>query len=449
MLHSIKQTVFKRLSFLDEHTLEVFTKSSSSMIVRISGVGVGFIVSVALGRTIGPDGLGIINLSNKAVSLLMIVVMLGMNNVVRKEVAIAYEQENWHHVANTIYTALVVNIPLAIGISVIALLATPWLTTEFFNEPELKMPLIIAICVIVPHTLSRIYAMGINGFRKIWQSNLVDGTLSQVVIAIGLLALWLFEIEITIINVALLYGLGKLVVMIAVRSYWKKIFSFSSKRERQTKKMLKVALPLLLVSATGLITNSSDTIMLGWLSNSKEIGFYSVASSIAMTTSFFHLLTASVLTPKVASLYGEDKIIELEIMIQRVTVILIFIGITSTLVFAIFGEKILQIWGNEFVVAYWVLLILAVGQTFNIGTGATGVILIMTGNERTAAKISLLTLILNLTLNYLLIPNFGSLGAAISTATTVIISNILKIVFVWFTTGVNTIPLKLFKKYDL
>ena len=56
--------------------------------------------------------------------------------------------------------------------------------------------------------------------------------------------------------------------------------------------------------------------MLGWLSNSTEIGLYSVAARLALLTSFVHLVTASSLSPKIASLYAEKKHHEIPKQIQ-------------------------------------------------------------------------------------------------------------------------------------
>ena len=51
--------------------------------------------------------------------------------------------------------------------------------------------------------------------------------------------------------------------------------------------MLKMSIPLLFVSSTAVIAASADSIMLGWLADSTEVGLYTVASSLALLTSIF------------------------------------------------------------------------------------------------------------------------------------------------------------------
>ncbi|MDC9724260.1 MAG: hypothetical protein PSN34_16035 [Urechidicola sp.] len=69
MNHKIKNLLNKPLQSLDEHTLEVVKKSSSSLIVKIIGMIAGFLLSIFLGRTLGADGLGVINLSNSLINI--------------------------------------------------------------------------------------------------------------------------------------------------------------------------------------------------------------------------------------------------------------------------------------------------------------------------------------------------------------------------------------------
>jgi len=294
--------------------------------------------------------------------------------------------------------------------------------------------------MVVPQVLSRIFASGVNGFRKIWQSNLVSDTLSSAVVALGLVVLILFKIEITVINVAVLFAIGRVSVTLAVGTYWKHLFRFKGKWVPQTRPMLNVALPLLIVTSTSTIAANADTVMLGWLSNAREVGFYSVASRLGLLTNFFLAISISTLSPKIASLYAEKKIKELEKMIQQITKGLFFLGIGTIAVYFFAGKFILNLWGDEFIASYWVLIIITAGQFFNISTGSTGIFLMMTGYEKVIGQITVLSAVINLGLNYILIPKFGAVGAAIATASTVTTENIIKIIVVKRQTGILTVP---------
>lgn len=89
----IKTDKLSFLSSIDEHTLEVIKKSSSLIVVKIGGMVAAFVVSIILVRTLGPEGLGIISLVNQIIAIALIFSILGMNNVIVKEFAIACKRK--------------------------------------------------------------------------------------------------------------------------------------------------------------------------------------------------------------------------------------------------------------------------------------------------------------------------------------------------------------------
>lgn len=424
------QKIKTKILMLDEHTLEVVKKSSASMIVKILGMVVGLLVSIFLGRTIGADGLGIINLANTIASLFLVLTIFGFNNVLIKNIAISHSNKEWKKISDNIYTSTWFNGSLAFLLAVVGIFLVPYVSEAVFNDTNLEIPLMIAIAMIIPQTFSRIYASGLNGFRKIWQSNLVNNALSIWVVAIGLIVLQILKIKITVINVAILYAIGRVIVTGSIIVYWKRIFNYKGKRSFILTPMLKMALPLLLVSGTSILASNADALMLGWLTNVREVGLYSVAARLALLVSFFLQVSNAAISPKLASLYASNSFIEMNVLVKRVTLGLLIIAVLFLVTFIIGGNFFLGLWGDEFKEAYLVLIILAIGQFFNISTGCAGMILIMCGFEKLLGKISIVAVVLNISLNFYLISKYGALGAAIATAITVIAENLTKFIIV-------------------
>ena len=427
----------KLFKILDPHTSEVILKSSASMVVKIIGMIAGVLVSIFIGRTLGPDGLGVINLANRIVALLLVFTMLGMQQVLVKQIAIGYGRKDWQLVGNSIYTASLINGLIALVLTITGIFVTPYFAKNVFHAPELEIPLKIALLVMLPQTFSRIFGSGLVGFRKIWQSNLVNETLSMWVIGLLLLSLYLLKLEINIVRVALIYGIGRIVVTVSVFVYWKKIFLFKRKRNWIARPMMKMALPMLLVTSTTLIAANSDTIMLGWLSTTREVGLYNVAARIALLVSFFLQVSNAAISPKLASLFADGKIKEMDKMVKNVTAGLIAIAVVSLMFFILAGKPLLGLWGTEFKDAYLILVILGIGQFFNISTGCSGLLLIMCGHEKVHGYISLFFVILNLILNYFLIKNYGAIGAGISTSIIIASENLTKFYFAKRKTQLN------------
>lgn len=420
----------KITSKLDIHSLEVVKKSLSSIFVKALGVVFGLGLSIFLGRTIGAEGLGIINLSNRIVSVMLVLGLFGMSKVIIKEVAIAHNKKDLEHIGNVMHSAYWLNGLITISLSILLILASPWLANSVFEEPKLTYPLIIAFVVMTPQVFSHIFSSGLIGFRKIWQSNLVDQALSVCLTGVIVFITWLFVQELSVNMVATCYAIGRVGVTISVGLYWKKNYKNNVSSKRIFEKLLKIAKPLFFISIAGIIINNTDIIILGFFTEAKDVGIYVVASRIALLTSVLLKITNSALSPKIASLYAENNIKSLEEMIKRITKGLFFIGLFVFLFFIFSGNWILSIWGEEFKEAYWILIILGFGQLVNLSTGAVGIILTMTGHEKTQRNISLCFMMVFLILSFTLIPIYGALGASIATATTILGINITKLIYV-------------------
>jgi O-antigen/teichoic acid export membrane protein len=419
-----------KLAHPDYHTKEVVKKSVSAIAVKVVGMLIALLVSISLGNLIGATGIGIIGLSNRMVSLIMVLALLGLPQVIVKKIAISKNENNLQEIKNVLDTAYFISGLLSLILVVILIVLTPWIAKFIFNEPNLKTPFMIMAIVLPAQVFSRIIGSALTGYRKIWQSNLVDQTLSVSVTGGLILISWLCEIMITVNLVAIFYAVGRIVVALTVRVYWKSLYQFNGVKKFISKELLNNSIPLLFVSMTLLLASSIDVIMLGWIANATEVGYYTIALQLALLTSFFLQVTNSVLMPKIAELFSCNKLDEMRIMVQRTTYYLVLIGILTVGIFGAIGKPLLGLWGEEFKKAYFVLIILSVGQFFNIASGPIGSILVMCNYEKVLRNITVVSLLLNVILNYLLIIKFGSEGAAIATALTIAITMTASTLFV-------------------
>lgn len=181
----------------------------------------------------------------------------------------------------------------------------------------------------------------------------------------------------------------------------------------------------LLVFTTLLITMNynADVILLEHLSNPIDLGLYSVSIGIInylwlIPDSFKDILFSRV--SRSSSL--EPILISIK---TSVYIILMFI-----VIFAIFGEFALsQFFGQEFINAYGVTIILSIGAISMIFFKMIGVIFDAEGRKDLTFKILLISVVTNLILNFITIPKYGMYGAAISTVFSYSACGILCLVF--------------------
>lgn len=430
----------KILSKLDLHTFEILVKSSKTLLIKLIALICGILISIFLGQTLGSEGLGVFDFSIKFGSILIIFSMFGFQHVIIKFIAIAKGKSNHNDINTTLKTSLIFNGFLSILIAGIGSLILSLILKIWPAINDIYYPLLIVFFMIIPQTISRVYSASLNGLGKIWQANLVDTTLTTVLVGIGLIVFWNIDLRITPVNVLLLYAFCRIIVTLIVIILWKKTFKSKVKGEFKLKPMIKMALPMIIVTGMEVIASNTDIIMLGALGTFSEVGVYSVSVRLALLSSFFLIVSNSAIAPKIANLFKKSKISEIRVMIQRVSKVLGFIGLLFIFSFLFFGNFLLKFWGAEFQAGYFILIILSFGQLFNMTAGCSGMLLVMCGFEKIHGYISLFTVILNIILNFIFILNFGAMGAAVATALTLFISNLTKLIVAKRKIGILALP---------
>lgn len=427
-------------SKLDLHTLEVLLKSSKTILVKIIATTVGILISIFLGNNLGSERLGIYDFAIKFGSILIIFSMFGFKHVIIKFVSIAKGKSENQDINSVIKTSLIFNGLLSILIALIGITLLSLLLKIWPSIQELYYPLLIVFIMIIPQTISRVYSASLNGYGKIWQANLVDSTLTTILVGLGLLFYWSLKILVTPINVLLLYGLCRILVALVVILLWNKNFKSEARGEFNLRPMIKMALPMIMITGMEVVSSNTDIIMLGALGTFSDVGIFSVAVKLALLSSFFLIVVNSAIAPKIALLFKEFKIPEIRLMIQSVSKGLFIIGGLSILLFLLFGKVLLRFWGPEFQDGFLILLILALGQLSNLTTGCAGMLLVMCGFEKIHGFISFFAVILNIILNFIFITNHGALGAAVATSLTLVILNSIKLFMAKSKIGILALP---------
>jgi len=174
----------------------------------------------------------------------------------------------------------------------------------------------------------------------------------------------------------------------------------------------------------------SDTIMIGIFKTEADVGVYNVALKLAMITGIVLGAVNSIVAPKLSETFNNNRLDEFRELIKQSTRIIFFCTLPILIILFLVPEFLLSFFGAEFIIAKTTLLILLVGQVGNAMSGSVGYILQMTGKEKTVQNILLITLIINILLNFYFIPRYGIEGAAFSSAFSLLFWNIVMIVFV-------------------
>lgn len=194
--------------------------------------------------------------------------------------------------------------------------------------------------------------------------------------------------------------------------------------------IIKYSLPLVLASAMVVVIDKLDIIMIGIMLTNKDVGIYQISAQISSAMAMILIIFNTVFAPKIAELHHEGKVDDLKSLYIKSTRILALLSIISLLLMIIFSRFLLQLFGTEFLDAQTSLILRSIGQFINVAVGSVWLMLSMTGQPRYVLYGNVVACLLNIILNYLLIPKFGIDGAAFASLVAVGLSNIMGYYFV-------------------
>lgn len=167
------------------------------------------------------------------------------------------------------------------------------------------------------------------------------------------------------------------------------------------------------------IFTSADVTMLGIIKGDFDVGIYSTAHKIQNLVAQVSSSLAWVFIPRLSLLFSEGDYIKINNMLKKALGLLMIIGIPSIAgVCALATDIVTIIGGKAFATADIPLIILMIAFGFSLvgGNFLGNMILLPSKNEKTYMIVCCVTAIVNVTLNYLLIPFGGAIAASFTTA---------------------------------
>ena len=165
---------------------------------------------------------------------------------------------------------------------------------------------------------------------------------------------------------------------------------------------------------------------------SAELGVYSASVRVALALVLFLTAVSYVFSPFVADLHARGERERLDTLFKAITRWTIAGTIPILLLMLISPGAILQVFGGkEFEGGTNALRILLIGQSVNVSVGAAGFVLIMAGFTGWDLFVYAASFVLDLILAVVLVPMFGTEGAALAQAITLTCSNALRLWLVY------------------
>ncbi|MEH0081926.1 oligosaccharide flippase family protein [Vibrio antiquarius] len=196
------------------------------------------------------------------------------------------------------------------------------------------------------------------------------------------------------------------------------------------KKMVASAKQVWIGSIFTNVLQWGSLVIAGFFISTAELGLLAAAQRTSLLIGFVLITINFVVAPMFASLYKERQMIKLQSLSRLACRANVGLAIVPVIICTLFPEFVMRFFGEEFLAAAPLLVVLSLGQLVNVATGSVGFLLLMSGHERTVKYITISSGTISICLLIALCQTFGVIGAAWAMAIGMAIQNLAALYFV-------------------
>jgi len=299
------------------------------------------------------------------------------------------------------------------------------LVAGFFDKPGLG-PVLVPLALCVPLIGMReifraaLRAMG-NATRPVATTSLIGPAVRLLTGA------WAVSIVPSARAVAWAYLGTEAVVLLSAMLMLLPLLRPADRQPAPAKQLYRFSIPMSLNRLLLYSNNQTEILFLGFLAPSATLGVYGVARRLSALLGSLLASVSFLFMPMVANLHHSHRTRELDRVFKTSTRWLFTLALPICLVEVMFAPDIMRVFGKGFGGGGAALVILAIGQLVNAGTGTVSGLQAMAGYAKLTLMNSLFFLSLSVALDLLLIPWLGLLGAAIASSTSIVTVNLLRV----------------------
>lgn len=430
------------------HLKELLTEGSIAFVLTIAGVLSGYVLTLLITRNFGADVMGIFSLSTTVLTIASIFARFGLDTTLLRFVA-EYSTQNRFDLVKEVYIkSLKIAILFSLILSILFYVLSSFIALNIFHKDYMATYLKIVSFAILPMVLLFMNAQSLRGLKKTSSYSFFQ---SVSIFLIASILIWSvsFFIRQDIVPVVS-YVLSVFLSAVFSQLMWLKssnLDAISHSNFLKIPNILSISLPMLLSSSMTFIMTWTDTILLGIYRTEAEVGLYNVALRVSMVTAITLIAVNSIAAPKFAEFYARRDVGGLEKIVRQSTKLIFWTSTPIIIVLALFPSFVLGIFGPEFKSGSGALRILLCGQFVNVLSGSVGFILQMTGKQKVFQKIIMLSMMFNIALNMVFIPQYGINGAAIINIISMALWNITSVIYIKRHYGITTMYIPFMKIY--
>jgi O-antigen/teichoic acid export membrane protein len=419
-----------KANFKDKVLIDLIKKGGLNFLFYSLNMIIVYALAIVLTKYYGSAAYGRYSIIKSLILVFIILASLGLNTLVIKFVSDINYYNNKKYKVNFLKRSFQLLALTTFFISSFFYLFKYEISTKIFNDEKLEIyfeyfPLILIFSVFLNYNSNLLKGQG-----KILLFSFVSSFFNNLIF------IFLIFLSVNYYSSSEIYLILSLLISFIIACIYSIFKVTPIKYEKEFSnlkysKLLKQSLPMMLSSSMIFIIFSVDTLMLGYFESTQNVGIYRIVSQISSLNAIALIILSSVVGPKISNLFSKNEHFKIQSLVIKSSKLILVSTIPIFLFLFLFYKNILTFFGEEYISGSSAIIILSVCQFFYAISGLSDLVLNMTGKQKIFGKITFFTAILNLILNYILIPKYGLTGASIATGISILLTNLFSLVVIY------------------
>jgi O-antigen/teichoic acid export membrane protein len=392
-----------------------------------------FAIAFLLARSLGAGGYGLYVLAISAATLFSGISLLGLDDAMTRYVAIASSRRDAPAVRGTIQVGLVGATATGFLFGAVLYLGADPIATSLFHEPELARLLKLVALAVPFLSVSNVLAGTARGFRRMDIAALAENVV-QSVVRLGLLTALFLVTGLSTATAVVVFGISDVAATFTMVMLLGRHFPLAPSGQPvrwDVKGVFRFALPLWFSGMLRRFRGNLVALLLGATGPAANVGIFAVVNKINLVGHVWVLSIFMAVKPTMAQLHDRGDRAELARVYTSTTRWTLSLGLPFVIAMVLYREPILATFGTSFTAGSLALVILAMAELANAGTGTCQSMIDMTGHTRLKVANAVLWTGLLIGSSSVLIPRWGVVGAATASLIAIATVNFLSVAEVW------------------
>lgn len=380
--------------------------------IKVAGTGLAFLAQLLLARRLGADGLGAYALAMALLNALLVFSRLGFDISSLRIASLLAEDGD----RAGLHGFLRVGLRLPATAAVLLAAGVALVVGGGFDPGYVRSSLLVAGAALLPWTVVLVDQGQLRALGRRVAAFVPGEVVRPGLLLAGILVAGPALAGAGDAPVAVALHLGAVAVAVVVsRSLVRRTVPpevRATPPSHRTRAWLRTSVALGVVTGLTALLGQVDTLIVGGVLPTADVGLFSVSRRLAALLGFGLLAVNAAVAPGFARLHRAGRSEELAGLTRRSALLATLATLPPVLLFVVAGRWVLGWFGPEFPAAYPILLVFSAGQLVNAACGPVALLLSLTGHARETAVVLAVGLLALVAGCFLAASRFGVVGAA-------------------------------------